>query len=84
MAQKLSEKARKHKNEYNSEYGKANQWGAQKKYFEKTKENRKQQTFFLFLPQDQDILDWLNSQSNKSGYIKDLIRKDIRRSDGQE
>ena len=28
---------------------------------------------------DRDILDWLKSQQNKQGYIKQLIRDDIER-----
>lgn len=28
---------------------------------------------------DEDILCWLNNQSNKQGYIKELIRKDMER-----
>lgn len=33
----------------------------------------------LFLNTDQDILDRLDQQTNKAGYIKRLIREDIER-----
>ena len=31
-----------------------------------------------FYPQDAELLQHLNSQPNKQGYIKELIKKDIR------
>lgn len=31
-----------------------------------------------FYPQDAELLQKLNEQPNKQGYLKDLIRKDIR------
>ena len=31
-------------------------------------------------PPDRDILEWLDSQPNKAGYIKRLIREDMERS----
>lgn len=37
----------------------------------------------LFLSTDRDILDRLDQQDNRSGYIKRLIREDIRRSAAQ-
>lgn len=40
------------------------------------KENVKQATV-RFYPAEQDIWDYLQSQGNKAGYIKELIRKDM-------
>lgn len=77
MAQKLSDKARQHKNEYNADYSKQTQFASQRKWDEENRERKKQKAFFLWLPQDQDILDHLNNVGNISGYIKDLIRADI-------
>ncbi len=77
MAQKLSEEARRHKNKYNAEYVKQTKGAAQRKWDEDNKERKKQKSFFLWLPQDQDILNHLNTVDNVSGYIKDLIREDM-------
>ena len=73
MAQKLSDEARQHKNEYNAEYVKQTKGAAQRKWNEENKERKK----LLWLPQDQDILEHLDAIDNVSGYIKDLIRADI-------
>lgn len=48
---------------------------AQKKY---DKENTKSIHLKFNLATDKDILDKLESVSNKQGYIKELIRKDIK------
>ena len=77
MAQKLSEKARQHKNEYNAEYIKQTKGAAQRKWDEKNRERKRQKSFFLWLPQDQDIVDHLDTVDNISGYIKYLIREDM-------
>lgn len=77
MAQKLSDKARRRKNEYNAEYVKQTKGAAQRKWDEENKNRKKQKSFFLWLPQDQDIVDHLDSVGNISGYIKDLIRADM-------
>lgn len=37
----------------------------------------KKMTFKFNLTTDADILEWLNSQDNKQGYIKALIRADM-------
>lgn len=47
---------------------------AVKKYQEKTK-----RFTVRFFPADMDLWDKIQSQPNKQGYIKDLIRKDINR-----
>lgn len=77
MAQKLSDKARRRKNEYNAEYVKQTKGAAQRKWDEENKNRKKQKSFFLWLPQDKDIVDHLDSVGNISGYIKDLIRADM-------
>lgn len=74
MAQ--SEKAKQNKREYNKEYNKKTGYAAQNKYL---RERSKQIIFRLFSPQEDDIADWLDKQPNKSGYIKDLIREDMKR-----
>lgn len=43
-------------------------------------ENTKQYAFKLNLTTDKDIIAKLDSQDNKSGYIKELIRADIKNS----
>lgn len=79
MAQKLSEEARRRKNEYNADYSQQTQFAAQRKWDEENRERKKQKSFFLWLPQDQDILNHLDTVDNISGYIKDLIRTDMER-----
>lgn len=73
MAQ--SEKAKQNKQEYNKEYNKKTGYAAQNKYL---RERSRQIIFRLFSPQEDDIVDWLDKQPNKSGYIKDLIREDMK------
>jgi len=41
------------------------------------KENTKTYLLRLNKETEKDIIDWLEDTDNKSGYIKDLIRKDI-------
>ena len=49
---------------------------AQKKA--RDKYNAKRQRITLdFYPTESDLWEHINSQSNKQGYIKDLIRKDL-------
>lgn len=69
-----SEKAKQHKKEYNQEYNKKTNYAAQRKYLA---ERSKQVAFRVFSPQDDALISWLESQPNKSGYIKDLIRADM-------
>lgn len=77
MVEKSLEKARQRKNKYNAEYVKKTKGAAQRKWDEKNKSRKKQKSFSLWLPQDQDILDHLGTKDNVSGYIKELIRADI-------
>lgn len=46
MAQKLSDEARQHKNEYNAEYVKQTKGAAQRKWNEENKERKKQNLSF--------------------------------------
>ena len=46
---------------------------AQRKY---VRESVKQMTV-RFYPSESDVWEWLNSQENKAGYVKDLIRADM-------
>ena len=80
MSQKLSDDARRHKNEYNSEYVRRNGGAAQRKWSELNKLRRKQKAFYLWLPQDADIIEHLESVNNFSDYIKSLIRADMSKS----
>lgn len=41
------------------------------------KENLQQIKFALNKETDADILEWLSKKSNKAGYLKELIRKDM-------
>lgn len=45
---------------------------AKAKYRQKTK-----QVSLVFYPTEKDLLEWLNQQDNKAGYIKNLIRQDM-------
>lgn len=71
-----SEQSKKNKRDYNKEYGKRTGYAAQVKYH---KEHAKQIIFKLFSPQDDEMIAWIDEQPNKSGYIKDLIRADMKR-----
>jgi hypothetical protein len=72
----LSEQSKLRKKEYNQEYNKKTGYAAQSKYH---KEHAKQIIFKLFSPQDDEMIAWIDEQPNKSGYIKDLIRADMKR-----
>ena len=50
------------------------QLAAQKRYDEK---NTRQYKLKLNLVTDREIIDWLDRQENKQGYIKRLIEKDM-------
>lgn len=76
MAKKIytEEEARLRKNERQREYAKRTGYAASAKY---NKERGKSVALRLFTPQDDDIINKLESVGNKAGYIKELIRKDI-------
>ena len=68
------EEARERKNARQREYAKRTGYLANAKY---NKERGKSVAFRLFTPQDDDILNKLESVGNKAMYIKQLIRNDI-------
>lgn len=45
------------------------------------RENTKQILLKFNIKNDEDILKWLDQQSSKQGYIKELIRSDIAKSE---
>lgn len=67
MAQSLSEKARKNKAVYDTKYVMEHQ--VQRKI-----------VFNDVVPEDVEMLAWLDSKPNKNQYVKDLIREDMMRS----
>ncbi len=55
---------------------------AQKRARAKYEKEKVKQVMVRFYPSENDILEFLESQDNKAGYIKELIRKDMN-SQGQ-
>lgn len=43
------------------------------------KANTKQYNLILHKVNDEDIIAWLESKDNKQGYLKELIREDIKK-----
>ena len=68
------EEKRERKNARQREYGKKTNYAAQQKY---SKTNVKQFTIRFMTSTEHDLIEHLEKQSNKSGYIKNLIKKDI-------
>lgn len=66
----------KTKAEIQRDYAKRSNYASQKKYFS---ERGKTISFKAFTPQDSDIIEWLDQQPNKAGYLKDLIRADMKK-----
>ena len=50
---------------------------AQKRARAKYEKEKVKQVMVRFYPSENDILEFLESQDNKAGYIKELIRKDM-------
>lgn len=75
------EEARQRKNQRQREYSKATNYASQKEY---NKQHGKNVNFRVFTPQDDDIINFMETVPNKAGYLKDLIRADIarRKADG--
>lgn len=73
--QEHKEEMRERKNAAQREYAKRSGYASNKKYGEK---NLKTITLRLNLNTDQDILQKLDEVPNKQGYIKNLIRMDIK------
>lgn len=71
-----AEEARERKNQRQREYSKATNYTSQKDY---NKQHGKNINFRVFTPQDDDIIEFLETLPNKAGYMKDLIRADIAR-----
>ena len=67
----------KTKLEIQKEYEKRTNYEAQKKYL---KEKSVSFNIRMFPATESDIIDKLNEQSNKAGYVKRLIREDIARN----
>lgn len=65
----------KTKAEIQRDYAKRSNYAAQNKY---AKNNTKHFGIILNINTDTDIIDWLSKQENKQGYIKSLIRKDMK------
>ena len=76
------EEARERKNARQREYNKRTGYAQSKIYAERHK--KKVIGFAVFSPQDDDIIEHLDSLDNKSGYIKDLIRADLRQKKSEE
>lgn len=53
---------------------------AQKRASAKYVKNNVKRREVAFYPDDRELLEWLDSQPNKAGYIKRLIREDMERS----
>lgn len=50
---------------------------AQKRATSKWRKENTKQVLTVFYPSDMDVYEHLQKQSNKQGYIKDLIRADM-------
>ena len=53
---------------------------AQKKASAKYRKNNVKAIMFNLYPSDGDLIEFLEGKENRSGYIKDLIRKDMNNS----
>ena len=76
MAKKVftEEEARERKNARQREYAKRTSYASSTKY---EKGNVKRYVVKLVVNTEQDIIDWLEEQDNKAGYIKNLIKEDM-------
>lgn len=69
-------KSSQHKIEYNKKYNKENNYANQARYHE----THPSKTYGLrVFAHETDIIEQLESQKNKSGYLKELIRADIQK-----
>ena len=55
---------------------------AQKRATAKYHKEKMKQSIVTFSPKEKDILDYLDSQDNKAGFIKELIRQSMEREKG--
>ena len=53
---------------------------AQRRAVAKCKRERTRGNSLTFYPAERDLLEWLESQPNQSGYLKALIRQDMDRA----
>lgn len=67
----------KTKGEIQKEYEKRTNYAAQRKY---DKENTKSYAIRFMKKTEADLIEFLESQDNKSGYIKRLIREDMKKN----
>lgn len=76
MAQKkyTEEEARERKNARQREYAKKTNYISSTKY---EKNNVKRYVIKFVVNTEKDIIDWLEKQDNKTGYIKSLIIEDM-------
>jgi len=72
------EEARQRKNARQREYNKRTSYASTNKYH---KEQTKIIPIRISISTEKDIMDWLEAQPNKAGYIKQLIREDIKRTE---
>lgn len=68
------EEAKQRKNARQKEYNKSTNYKSQNEYLKK---RSKVINFRVFTPQDDDIVDFLDTLPNKAAYFKNLIREDI-------
>ena len=52
---------------------------AQKRANEKYRKSSVKQAVVRFYPGDEDLWEWLQSQPNRQGYLRELIRGDMER-----
>ena len=79
MAKKIytDEEARERKNARQREYAKKTGYAANMKY---EKNNIKRYVIKLSINTDKDIIDELENKDNKAGFIKQLIRDEIKKN----
>ena len=70
------EEARLRKNERQREYSKRTGYESQRRY---NAERGKTISFRLFKPQHNKIIDWIDGQSNKAEYFKNLVIDDMKK-----
>ena len=71
------EEKRERKNARQKNYEKETGYAAINKY---NKERTKSYAIRFFMATEQDLIDYLESQDNKAGYIKKLIREDMEKN----
>ena len=72
-----AEEARQRKNARQREYAKRTGYASGVKY---NKAHGKSFNFRLYTPKDNEMIEWLDSHENNTGYIKDLIREDMKKN----